>query len=419
MTGGEVRGGDNLFTASLVALDLTSGKRRWHYQFVHHDIWDADIAVAPVLYDADVDGRARRGIAALRSDGYLFLLDRETGQPILPIEERAVPQDRGVKTAATQPFPVGGEGVLPDCAWWKTAVIPPPGLSLGCNYSPVSFDSTVLAPGFGVRLAPMSYSPGTRYFYATGATSLASRRRLSRDPYFVNLATRRPPGVARTYAVLAAIDSRTNRIAWKRELPPGPVGPSGVLTTGGDLLFRVAADGYLEAADARNGETVWRFYIGAIGGGGPVASYEVDGIQYIAATARRRAWAFAIGGTVAALPAPQTRLEAPAEDFAGPIQDTAEIETAALVTDMGINGKRYAVDEHAFTPSRARVKAGTRVTFINNGTVAHTIVAQDGSWSTGRLTPAQTGSVTLEKVGAYTYRCKEHPFAYGQLLVVE
>jgi alcohol dehydrogenase (cytochrome c) len=420
MMGGEVRGGDNLFTSSVVALDLTTGRRRWHYQFIHHDVWDADIAVPPVLFEAPIDGRLRRGIAALRSDGYLFVLDRASGEPLLPIEERPVPQDAASKTAATQPFPVGGEGILPACDWWKSAVTPPPpGITVECTYTPLTFESTVVAPGFGVRLAPMSYSQRTGYFYATGGTSLGSRRRLSRDPYFVNLNPRRPPGVSRTYSVLAAIDSRTNRIAWKRELPAGPIGPSGVTSTAGGLLFRIAGDGYVEATDDRSGDVVWRFNVGAIGGGGPVAMYELDGKEYLAVTARRRVWALAIGGTLPPLPDPPPRPAVAPEDFGGAIQDASEIETAAVLTDMGINGRRHTIDEHAFTPYRARVKAGTRVTFINNGTMTHTIAAQDGSWSVGRLTPAQAGSVVLTKPGAYSYRCLDHPFAYGQLLVVE
>jgi quinohemoprotein ethanol dehydrogenase len=419
MMGGEVRGGDNLFTSSVVALDLTTGRRRWHYQFIHHDVWDADIAVPPVLFETTINGRLRQGIAALRSDGFLFLLDRASGEPILPIEERPVPQEKTTKTASTQPFPAGGEGILPGCDWWKAAVTPPPGITIGCTYTPLTFESTVVAPGFGVRLAPMSYSQRTGYFYATGGTSLGSRRRLSRDPYFVNLNPRRPPGLSRTYTVLAAIDSRTNRLAWKRELPAGPIGPSGVLSAAGGLLFRVAGDGYLEATDDRTGNVVWRFNVGAIGGGGPVAMYELDGREYLAVAARRRVWVLAIDGTLPALPDAHPRAPVAPEDFAGAIQDATEIETAAVLTDMGINGRRHTVDEHAFTPYRARMKAGTRVTFINNGTLTHTIVAQDGAWSVGRLTPAQAGSVTLTKPGAYAYRCTDHPFAYGQLLVVE
>ena len=69
MYGGEIRRGDNLFTASILALDMETGKRRWHYQVVHHDLWDADIATPPVLYEAEVNGARRKALAALRADG--------------------------------------------------------------------------------------------------------------------------------------------------------------------------------------------------------------------------------------------------------------------------------------------------------------------------------------------------------------
>ena len=120
--GGEVREGDNLFTSSVVALDLQTGQRKWHFQAIHHDIWDADIATAPVLYDIEKDGKKRKAIAAIRPDGYLFVLDRVTGEPIVPIEERPVPQNPRSKTAKTQPFPVGGESMLPDCRFWQEQV---------------------------------------------------------------------------------------------------------------------------------------------------------------------------------------------------------------------------------------------------------------------------------------------------------
>ena len=88
-----------------------------------------------------------------------------------------------------------------------------------------------------------------------------------------------------------------------------------------------------------------------------------------------------------------------------------------MLTDMAITGKRYAFDEHTFHPTRARVKARTRVTWTNNGIIPHTIAALDGSWTTGRLSPAQTGSVTFDKPGSYTYICKEHPWAIAQIIV--
>jgi quinoprotein glucose dehydrogenase len=101
------RPGDNLFADSLVALDVRTGKRKWHYQVVHHDVWDWDLACAPILFDATVNGRAVKAIAQPTKQAFLFVFNRETGEPIWPIEERPVPQSDVPKerTSPTQPFP--------------------------------------------------------------------------------------------------------------------------------------------------------------------------------------------------------------------------------------------------------------------------------------------------------------------------
>ena len=105
--GGELRPGNNLFNNSVVALDLKTGKMRWYYQPVHHDIWEHDVSTPLVLYDATIGGQPRKVLAAMRTDGVSFFLDRETGKPILPVEERPVKQDAFLKTSPTQPFTVG------------------------------------------------------------------------------------------------------------------------------------------------------------------------------------------------------------------------------------------------------------------------------------------------------------------------
>ena len=101
------RPGDTLFDESLVALDLKTGKRKWHYQFVHHGIWDYDPPCAPVLFDIMQNGRRVRALAQPTKQAFLFVLNRETGEPIWPIEERPVPQSTvpNEKTSPTQPFP--------------------------------------------------------------------------------------------------------------------------------------------------------------------------------------------------------------------------------------------------------------------------------------------------------------------------
>src|SRR4030095_6688205 len=97
--GGELRAGNNLFNNSVVALDPKTGKMRWYFQAVHHDIWEADLSTPLVLYDTTIAGRPRKVLMAMRTDGVAFFLDRETGQPILPVEERSVKQDAALKTS--------------------------------------------------------------------------------------------------------------------------------------------------------------------------------------------------------------------------------------------------------------------------------------------------------------------------------
>jgi quinoprotein glucose dehydrogenase len=101
------RPGNTLFDESLVALDIKTGKRKWHYQIIHHGIWDYDLSCAPILYDATVSGRRVKALALPTKQAFLFVLNRETGEPIWPIEERPVPQSSvpGEKTSPTQPFP--------------------------------------------------------------------------------------------------------------------------------------------------------------------------------------------------------------------------------------------------------------------------------------------------------------------------
>jgi quinoprotein glucose dehydrogenase len=101
------RPGDNLFGTSLVALDVKTGKRRWHFQMVHHDIWDYDTPMAPNLLDVTVDGRRRKIIAQPTKQGWLYVFDRATGEPIWPIPETPVLQTEvpGEKSSPTQPIP--------------------------------------------------------------------------------------------------------------------------------------------------------------------------------------------------------------------------------------------------------------------------------------------------------------------------
>lgn len=419
--GGEKRAGNNLFTVTVLALDMKTGKLRWHYQLVHHDLWEGDIATPLVLYQTQVGGRSQKALAAMRGDGFLFLLNRETGLPIFPVEERPAPQDPRMKTSPTQPYPVGVDDVLPDCDKWRTAKIPT-GFQVGCFFTPSYYDKlNLLRPILGMRVVPMSFSPQTGYFYATGIAFLAWKRRTD-DPYLLLDPDSNAPGL-KSYGVVAAIDSHTGKIVWHKQMSSRG---GGTLATAGGLMFESEADGNFKAYDAKSGEVLWQFEIGMAtgtgsngGGRGPATTYEIDGEQYVAVPAGSSVWAFKLGGALEPI-VKAVEVSSSDSEFSGPITETDEIETTSL--DQGVlpeGGHRYYIDEYKFHPMRARVKTGTRVTWINNGTANHTVVAKDGSWTTGVITPAQNAYVTFDKPGNYTYVCKDHPWAYGQLIVVD
>jgi plastocyanin/cytochrome c5 len=277
-----------------------------------------------------------------------------------------------------------------------------------------------LAQFASARLAPMAYDPKNGYFFAQGTNSLMWLGPPD-DPFapITNVKGIRVPNYPNPTVAVAAIEGRTGQVVWKKDLPTfddsGYKSNGGSLATAGGLLFHQGGDGTLQAYDSRNGERVWQFQTDyAVGDASPM-TYAVDGKQYVAFVAGSKVWAFALGGQMpqaAPIPTP------PYEAIKGPIQDTQEIETLTLEPVGGTNGRRYRLNEYAFNPYRARVRAGTPVTFINNGYLPHTIAAQDGSWNTGTLMPTQIATLTFDKPGAYLYTSKEYPFSYGEVIVV-
>src|SRR5262249_1519457 len=158
------------------------------------------------LYDTTVDGRPRKGLAVVRTDGYVFLLDRTNGSPLLPIAERPVEQDPYMFTAPTQPFPVGAERVVPDCV---EPELMPPGFQAACFFAPLN-KANAMVPYLATRQAPVAYSPATGYFYIPAHVW----------PWW---ATRFGGGwtepSAKWYGTITAIDSQTNKIAWQKRTP--------------------------------------------------------------------------------------------------------------------------------------------------------------------------------------------------------
>jgi alcohol dehydrogenase (cytochrome c) len=411
---GDLRPGDALFAASVVALDLKTGKHRWHFQLTRHDIWDMDVATPPVLYDTTVGGRPRKGIAVMRTDGYLFLFDRADGSPLLPIEERPVPQDPYQVTSPTQPFPVGGDQVVPNCIepW-----LVPPGFKPGCYFIPLN-EPNVMAPYIGARQAPMAYSPQTGFFYVASSV----------DPWWATRfgISHTEPG-QKFYGLITAVDSRTNKIVWQQRSPYPKGHRGGMLATAGQLVFHGEADGNLQARDARTGELLWQFQTGAGADAGAAITYDLDGEQYIAIAPSGgesdRAtgdvvWAFKLGGTVQ----PRTPPPAPAlaRTFSGVV-----VATPNITIDFSERNKdamrppNLQVDDYeAFEPRRARVRPGTRVTWKNTGHRPHTISVRQQTWTTGPIAPEGTGSIQFDTPGTYVYTCENHPWQQGEITVV-
>ena len=411
--GGELRAGDNLYTAAVVALDLKTGRLRWYYQLTHHDIYEMDLGTPLILYDAKTKGVAsRKSIGVMRTDGYLFLLDRATGKPVLPVEERPVPQSARLKTAPTQPFPVGADQVGPNCIE-KGAV--PAGFMPGCYFDVVDTDRpNLITPTTTMRAAPMAYSPATGVFYGTGDVSPLWLQRWDNPFVFSGDGVNNVPGV-KFHGIMAAIDARTDKIVWQKTMPYKIENGSGVTVTAGGLLFHGEPDGNLQAYDARTGDLLWQFQTG-FDESGPVATYQAGGQQYVTALASGALWAFKLGGTVAPLPAPQPP---PTESsFRGRVEATDHISMSAEQTDNRAIVKAIGyVNEYSFKPLRAKVKVGTVVTWTNDGTLTHSATATDGSWTTGEVAPGKSATVKFDRPGTYTYSCTDHPWSYAQLVV--
>jgi glucose dehydrogenase len=156
---GEFRTGDNLYLCSIVALDMKTGKLRWHFQTIRHDIWEADMSISPVLFQMQVDGRPRKAVAGIRPTA-IFHPRSQTGKPLQKIEDRAVPQDAFQKTASKQPYPVGFESPLNDCDWWRKQRIPAVSRWL-LLHGRLDREAEPVVSYYGMRVAPMSYSPQT------------------------------------------------------------------------------------------------------------------------------------------------------------------------------------------------------------------------------------------------------------------
>ena len=309
---GAVRAGDNLFSSSVIALDVKTGRYRWHFQESHHDIWDYGAPNPVVLFDAKVGGRMRKGLAQANKSGYVYILDRTNGKPLVGVIERPVPQSATQKTARTQPIPLGDD-VVP-----HEVDVAPEGYDLvneGRTFTPFDEHPVVYKPLAGVNWPPSSYDPTTHLLFvcANDMMGLLTRSGAAFAPppigeHFIGGSFGRVDVVRR--GIVAALDVTTNRLAWRRQWSDGC--SSGSVNTAGGLLFMGRNDGRLIAYDKRDGKSLWEFQTDApIAAPASVFSYR--GTEYVAVLAAgtryspgRRGdgvWLFSLHGTVNSLPA--------------------------------------------------------------------------------------------------------------------
>jgi len=281
---GSIRKGDNLFSTSIVALDAKTGKYRWHFQQVHHDIWDYDAASPVVLFDLDYGGVKRKAIAEASKTGWVYILDRTNGQPLVGIDEKAVLQEPRQGTAPTQPYP-RGDAFVP-----QSIPIAPEGTTLvngGRIFTPFWTTPTLVKPGppGGVNWPPSSFDMSAGTLFVCAADRIWS--------YLSQEVTAERPAEGANYiaggiggfhlhalGVFAALDMRTNKLVWQQHWPEPCY--SGSVATAGGLVFVGRTDGRLTALDSSDGKKLWEFQTGA-GMNAPATVFEYEGKPYVLA----------------------------------------------------------------------------------------------------------------------------------------
>ncbi|MEO6153647.1 MAG: pyrroloquinoline quinone-dependent dehydrogenase [Croceibacterium sp.] len=322
--GGE-RLGNNLFANSLIALDARTGKRLWHFQAVHHDMWDADFNPQPILVEVKKNGRTVDAVVAANKKGFIFAFDRKTGKSLFPIDEVPVPPSdvAGELASPTQPVPrlpapVGLQSVTPETltnrtpeanAWARDALSK---MRNGPQFTPLAKgQDTIITPGFGggVEWGGMAADPrGVIYANSnnvSGVTSLIDqsspdprRSKMNHSGYRTFVDPDGYPATAPPWGKLNAIDMNTGKYVWSipfgyyPELAAEGKGNTGTENFGGPvvtasgLLFIGATvyDRKLRAFDTDTGKELWQTDLPFSGVASP-ATYMAGGEQYVVISA--------------------------------------------------------------------------------------------------------------------------------------
>ncbi len=318
------RPGDNLFSSSVVAVDANTGKYLWHFQLVHHDIWDYDAPPAPLVVDLVRNGQTVPALLVVNKVGLLFTLNRVTGQPIFAVEERPVPKSDlpGEQTSPTQPFPVKPEPLVqltvsrdnlykgePELQSYCEHMVDDNNMKLGGPFMPIAVNRYSISPpgpAGGVNFWGPAYDP-TLNLFVTNTNNMFQPMRLVQRPdgSWVNsgpLAGTRRFGDADRHLLcgptpwgeLVAVNMETGDVAYRKTLgvsdalPPGlqDTGRSstgGVLLTASGLTFVGGTDDFrFRAFATATGEKLWEIKMPSSIEASPVTYMGADGRQFVA-----------------------------------------------------------------------------------------------------------------------------------------
>lgn len=332
---GGLRPGDNRHANSVVAIEAATGDVRWAYQIVHHDLWDYDLPAQPTLATLNLDDGPRDVVIQATKQGLVFLLDRDTGEPVLGVEERAVPQEGapGETLSPTQPFPTRTPALVPTHLKPEDAFGLTPFDRASCRkaiaaarseglYTPPSEQGTILFPftGGGVNWGGVAFDPERQILIANTSriahrvTLFPGEQHESFEARFedrgdVGRQTGAPFGMVREpllgslvplpcnpppWGGIAAVDLRRGEMLWESPLgtieeysggvlalnwgTPNLGGP--VITRGGVIFIGAAMDRYLRAFDAQTGRELWQGRLPATAQATPM-TYEWRGSQYV------------------------------------------------------------------------------------------------------------------------------------------
>lgn len=317
------RPGNNLFSSSVVAVDANTGKYLWHFQLVHHDIWDYDTQSAPLLIDLVRDGKTVPAVVIVNKTGLMFTLDRVTGKPIFPIEERPVPKSDvpGEETSPTQPFPVKPEPLTqmtasrnnlykgePQHQSYCEHLVDDNNMKLGGPFMPIAVNQYSISPpgpAGGVNFWGPSYDPKLHLFITNTSNMFQPMRLILRpDGSWINsgplAGTRRFGDPERKllcgptpWGELVAVDMDSGNIKYRKTLgvsdalpqgmqDTGRPSSGGVILTASGLTFVGGTDDFrFRAFATATGEKLWELKMKSSIETTPITYKGVDGRQYV------------------------------------------------------------------------------------------------------------------------------------------